>query len=142
LHQLAAASAPRTPQVRSSRFAPAGFPQPGRGHPAAQRFAADVDAVALLEILRRQGRPEARVFGLGEDRNGLFFDLGADLAVGGAAARVMDHGLVAFAAELRQQPPELPFAEADLLGGLLLSDQFLVGFVQRHQPVALSLCHQ
>jgi len=53
----------------------------------------------------------------------------------------MDYGLAALAAELRQQPPELPFAEADLLGGLLLGDQLFVGFVQRHQPLALSLCH-
>jgi hypothetical protein len=54
----------------------------------------------------------------------------------------MDYGLVAFAAELGQQSPALPFAEADLLGGLLLGDQLFVGFLQRHQPVALSLCHQ
>ena len=127
MHQLAAATPPRTPQVRSSRLAPARFPQPGRGHPAAQRFAADVDAVALLKILRRQDRPEAGVFGPGEDRHGLFFDLGTDLAVGGAAARRMNYGPVALAAELRQQPPALPFAEADLLGGLLLGDQLFVG---------------
>ena len=105
-------------------------------------MAADLDAVALLEILRRQGRPKAGVFGLGKDRDGLFFDLGTDLAVGAAAARGMDDGLVALAAELGQQPPQLPFAEAALLGGLLLSDQLLVGFLQRHQAVALSLCHQ
>ena len=142
LHQLAAATPPRTPQVRSSRLAPAGFPQPGRGHPAPQRFAADVDAVALLQILRRQGRPKVGVERFGENRGGSLFHLGADLAVGGAAARRMDYGPVALAAELRQQPPHLPFAEADLLGGLLLGDQLLVGFVQRHQPVALSLCHQ
>ena len=54
----------------------------------------------------------------------------------------MDHGLVAFAAELGQQPSELSFAEARLLGGLLLRNEFFVGFAQRHQPVALSLCHQ
>ena len=78
--------------------------------------------MALLEILRRQRRPKAGVFGLGEDRDGLFFDLGADLAVGRTAARGMDHGLVAFAAQLGQQPPDLPFAEAQLLGGLLLGD--------------------
>ena len=53
----------------------------------------------------------------------------------------MDHGLVAFAAKLRQQPPQMPFAEARLLGGLLLRDEFFVCFAQRHQPVALSLCH-
>ena len=111
------------------RLAPAGFPQPGRGHPAPQRFAADVDAVALLQILRRQGRPKVGVERFGENRGGSLFHLGADLAVGGAAARRMDYGPVALAAELRQQPPHLPFAEADLLGGLLLGDQLLVGFV-------------
>ncbi len=36
----------------------------------------------------------------------------------------------------------MPFAEARLLGRLLLHNEFLVGFVQRHQPVALSLCQQ
>ena len=71
-----------------------------------------------------------------------FSTFGADPAVGGAAARRMDHGPAASAAELRQQPPHLPFAEADLLDGLLLGDQLFAGFVQRHQPVALSLCHQ
>jgi len=141
LHQFAAATAAGPPRVRACRLARAGLPRTRRGHPAPRRFASEVDAVALLEILRRQRRPKAGVEGLGEDREGLFFDLGADLAVGGAAARGMDHGPVALAAELRQQPPHLPFAEADLLGGLLLGDQFLVGFVQRHQPVALSLCH-
>ena len=70
------------------------------------------------------------------------FGLGADLAIGGAAARGMNDGMVALFAQPDQQPPELPFAEADLLGGLLLGDEFLVGFLQRHQPVALSLCHQ
>ena len=78
--------------------------------------------MALLEVFRCQGRPKAGVFGSGEGRDGLFFDLGADLAVGGAAARGMDHGAVAFAAQLGQQPPDLPFAEAQLLGGLLLGD--------------------
>ena len=82
--------------------------------------------MALLEILRRQSRAKAGVDGLGEDCHGLFFRLGAELAVGRAAPRGMDHGLVAFAAKLRQQPPQMPFAEARLLGGLLLRDEFFV----------------
>ena len=87
--------------------------------PRARRFAADVDAVALLEILRRQRRSKAGVERFGENRDDLFFHLGADLAVGGAAPRPMNHGPVALAARLGQQPPQLPFAAADLLGGLL-----------------------
>ena len=98
--------------------------------------------MALLEILRCQSRPEAGVDGLGEDRPGVFFRLGAELAVGRAAPRGMDHGLVAFAAKFGQQPSQLPFAEACMPGGLLLRNEFFVGFVQRHQPVALSLCHR
>ena len=108
--------------MRASRLAPLGLPQPGDAHPAPQRFAADSDALALLEMLRRQCWPEAGVFGPGEDRDGLFVGLGADLAVGRAAARGVDYGVVACAAQLGQQPPDLPFAEAQLLGGLLLSD--------------------
>ena len=85
-------------------------------------------ALGLLEILRRQSRAKAGVDGLGEDCHSLFFRLGAKLAVGRAAPRCMDHGLVAFAAKLGQQPPQMPFAEARLLGGLLLRNEFFVCF--------------
>ncbi len=38
----------------------------------------------------------------------------------GAAPHPMDHGPVTLDAELRRQPPHLPLAEANLLGGLLV----------------------
>ena len=40
----------------------------------------------------------------------------------------MDYGLVTLAAELPQQPPHLPLAEADLLGGLLLACFWVISF--------------
>jgi hypothetical protein len=42
----------------------------------------------------------------------------------------------------RKQPPLLPLCDADLLGGLLLGDQFVLGLLQGHQPVSLSLGHR
>src|ERR1019366_3343136 len=38
--------------------------------------------------------------------------------------------------------PHLPLCDADLLGSLLLRDQFLLGLLQGHQPVSLGLGHQ
>jgi hypothetical protein len=73
-------------------------------------------AIGVIRLERTAGWPEAGVEGSGKNRDGSFFRLGADLAVGCAAPRRMDHGLVAFAAKLRQQPPQLPLAEARLLG--------------------------
>ena len=68
LDQLAAATPLRPPRVRACQLALAELPQTGRGHPAPRRFAAEVGAVALLQILRRQRRPKARVEGLEEDK--------------------------------------------------------------------------
>jgi len=54
----------------------------------------------------------------------------------------MDYRLVPFPPQLAQEPPDLPLRDADLLGRLLLSDQFLLGLLQGHQPVSLGLGHQ
>jgi len=49
---------------------------------------------------------------------------------------------VSFLPQLAQQSPHLPFGDADLLGGLLLRDQLLLGPLQGIQPVSLGLVHQ
>src|SRR5258708_22828461 len=54
----------------------------------------------------------------------------------------MDDRLVSFAPQLPQEPAYLPLGDADLLGSLFLRDQFLLGFLQSHQPVSLGLGHQ
>src|SRR5258707_4105401 len=54
----------------------------------------------------------------------------------------MDDRLVSFAPQLPQEPAYLPLGDSDLLGSLFLRDQFLLGFLQSHQPVSLGLGHQ
>jgi hypothetical protein len=50
--------------------------------------------------------------------------------------------MVPFPPQLAQQSPHLPFGNADLLGRLLLRNQFLLGLFQGHQPVSFGLRHQ
>jgi hypothetical protein len=54
----------------------------------------------------------------------------------------MDYRLVSFAPQFLHKPAHLPLGNADLLGSLFLRDQFLLGFLQGHQPVSLALGHQ
>ena len=54
----------------------------------------------------------------------------------------MDDRPVSFPPQLPQESPYLPLRDADLLGGLLLRNQFLLGLLQGHQPVSLGLVHQ
>ena len=54
----------------------------------------------------------------------------------------MDYRPVPFPPQLAQESPHLPLRDADLLGRLLLRDQFLLGLLQGHQPVSLGLGHQ
>src|SRR6266581_4764004 len=49
----------------------------------------------------------------------------------------MDYRLVSFAPQFLQKPAHLPLGDAELLASLLLRDQFLLGFLQGHQPVSL-----
>ena len=88
----------------------------------------------MLQILRCQSRSEAGVEGLEENRDDLFSALALSL-------RLDERPRAAWITEFCQQLPELSFAEARLLGGLPLRNELFVGFVQYHQPVALSLCH-
>ena len=54
----------------------------------------------------------------------------------------MHQNPVAFALEALQQPAHMPFALADLLGGLPLRNQALLCFLQCDQPVAVLLRHE
>jgi hypothetical protein len=44
--------------------------------------------------------------------------------------------------QLAHESTHLPLGHADLRGGLLLRDQFLLGLFQSHQPVSFGLAHQ
>jgi hypothetical protein len=54
----------------------------------------------------------------------------------------MDYRPVSFPPQPAQESPYLPLRDADLLGGLLLSNQFLLGPLQGIQPVSVGLVHQ
>jgi hypothetical protein len=54
----------------------------------------------------------------------------------------MDHRPVSFPPQLAQESPYLPLRDTDLLGGLLLSNQFLLRPLQGIQPFSLGLVHQ
>jgi hypothetical protein len=49
---------------------------------------------------------------------------------------------VSFLPQFAQQPPHLPLGDADLPGGLLLRDQFLLSPLEGIQPVPFGLVHQ
>src|ERR1019366_1102386 len=68
--------------------------------------------------------------------------LGRQLPVRRSPTQLMDYRLIPFPPQLAQESPHLPLRDADLLGGLLLSDQFLLGLFQGHQPVSFGLGHQ
>jgi hypothetical protein len=54
----------------------------------------------------------------------------------------VNYGLVAMLLQRIEQPLHVPDAQPQLLGSLMLPNQFLLGFLQRHQPVSLGLRHQ
>ena len=70
------------------------------------------------------------------------FRLGRQLPVGRSPTQLMDYRTVSFPPQLAQESPHLSLRDADLLGGLLLGDQFPLGLLQGHQPVSLGLGHQ
>jgi hypothetical protein len=61
LDELAEAAAAGAQLVDRRRALAPAQPEPGCGHPLAQRLAADVDAVQLGELLLRQRRPEVGI---------------------------------------------------------------------------------
>src|ERR1017187_3647846 len=82
------------------------------------------------------------VYRVGEDGDGSLFHLARQLPIGLSPAQLMDYRLVSFPSQLSQESPHLPLCDADLLGSLLLRDQFLLGLLQGPQPVSLGLGHQ
>src|SRR5450755_2055325 len=58
------------------------------------------------------------------------------------SAKSVDHRLVAALLQGIQQPLHLPRAQTQLFGSLPLRNQFLLGFLLRHQPVTIGLGHQ
>ena len=95
----------------------------------------------LGQVLGRQRRAEAAVDLLRENPHDLVPVLLASLAVGRAPAQSVNHRLVAFALELLEQSPYLPFGVAQLPGRLLLADLPLLRLSERHQPASVALCH-
>src|SRR5258708_7444130 len=119
-----------------------GSPQSCLGHPAPQRLLAHRDPVQFVQILACQRGSESSVNGVGKDRHGSLLHFARQLPIGFSPAQLMDDRLVSFAPQLPQEPAYLPLGDADLLGSLFLRDQFLLGFLQSHQPVSLGLGHQ
>src|ERR1035438_8007274 len=95
-----------------------------------------------MQVLCRQRRPESPVQRVAKDRDGLLFHLGRQLPVGRSPTQLMDYRPVSLPPQLAQESPHLSLRDADLLGGLFLGDQFLLGLLQGPQPVSLGLGHQ
>jgi hypothetical protein len=54
----------------------------------------------------------------------------------------MDYRVVSSPPQFPQESPHLPLCDADLLGGLLLCDHFLLRPLHGIQPVSFGLVHQ
>lgn len=120
----------------------AGSPQSGLGHPAAQCLLAHRYLVQPVQILAGQRGPESPVHRGGKDGDGSLFQFRSQLPIAFSPAQLMDYGLVSFPPQLPQESPYLPLCDADLLGGLLLRDHFLLRPLEGIQPVSLGLVHQ
>src|ERR1017187_5088296 len=117
--------------ARCSHSSPAAVPR-GSGWPPDHALCPRADE-------HRQDRPLAPP-GSGSTKAGILSPGTHWLPPG--SAQLMDYRLVSFPPQLPQESPHLPLGDADLLGSLLLRDQFLLGLLQGHQPVALGLGHQ
>ncbi len=76
----------------------------------------------------------------GADRS--LLHLGRQSPIGRPPTQLMDYYPIPFPAQLAQESPHLPRRDADLLGGLFLGDQSLLGLLQCLQPVSLGLGRQ
>jgi hypothetical protein len=123
-------------------LAMAGSPQSRLRHPLSERLLAHRNLVHLVQVLGRQRRPEPQVHRVGEDRDGLLFQLGRQFPIRRSPSQLMDDRLVSFPPQFAQESPHLSLRHADLRGCLLLGNQFLLGLLQGHQPVSLGLGHQ
>jgi hypothetical protein len=119
-----------------------GPPELGLDHPSAQRFPAHLYLVLPCQILGRQRRSESLINILAQDLDGLVPSGLGDLSIGSPPVARMNDRFVPSIFQAPQHTPYLPLAYADLGCRLLLRDQLLLGFIQRHQPVALFLRHQ
>src|ERR1019366_711111 len=107
-----------------------------------QRLLAHRNLVQLVQVLACQRWSESPVHRAGKDGDGSLFHLGWKLPIGFSSAQLMDSRLVSFPPHLPQESSHLPLRDADLLGSLLLRDQFLLGLLEGIQPVSLGLGHQ
>ncbi|HEX3748086.1 MAG TPA: hypothetical protein VHW09_29350 [Bryobacteraceae bacterium] len=101
-----------------------------------------MNAVFAGQVFRCQRGTEAAVDIPAEYFQRLLLDLLVQLAVGRPAAQAVHDGPVPFALQPVQQPANMPFGLADLLGGLPLCNQPLPCFLQRDQTVAVLLRHE
>src|SRR6202162_2617202 len=118
-----------------------GTPQLGIPHPAAQRLSPHLHAVLLGQILGCQRRSKSLVHFLAQDLDRSLLHFHRKLSVRWPPAPGVNYRLVATLLQAPQHASRLPLADTDFGGRLLLRDQFLLGFLQRDQPVALPLRH-
>jgi hypothetical protein len=142
LDQFAYSGPARPPLVDLLDALPADTPQLAFDHPRPHRLASRMNAVFAGQVFRRQCRAEAAIHLAAQNLQRRLLDLFVQFAVGPLASQSMHQSSVAFALEPPQQPPNMPLALPDLLGGLPLRDQPLLGFLQCDQPVAVSLRHE
>jgi hypothetical protein len=121
---------------------PAGTPQLSFDHPRSHRLPPYMNIVLAGQVLRRQRRPEAAIDFAAEYLQRLLLGGFVQLPIRLTAAQGVNQGTVAFALHALQQPPNMPLALPDLLGGLFLRNQSFLGFFQGDQPVAVSLRHE
>jgi hypothetical protein len=142
LHQFPESAAPRPPEMHLLGLVLLGPPQLAALHPLPHRLFAGLDPVFLAQVLGCQGWPEPLIHRRRQNLHCLSLDPLFDFPVGRLPAQTVDHGLVTVLFQPMQQTLHLPDAQPQLLGGLALPNQFLLGFPQRHQPVSFGLVHQ
>src|ERR1017187_6082196 len=87
-------------------------------------------SVQLVQVLACQRWPKPPVHRVGKDRDGSLFHLARQLPIAFSSPQLIDYRLGSFPPQLPQNSPLLPLCDADLLGSLLLRDQFLLGLLQ------------
>ena len=142
LHQLPTPGPSGAPRVdfRLSLFPR--LPQLGFDHPRPHRFAADCDLMVLAQVLAGQCGSEPAILRLSQNRHLFGLALLVHLAVGSFSPPTVDRRLIAFAVQLHQQTPDVPFCLPNFFRRLTLCDESLLGFLQSVQPIAFLSRHE